>query len=126
MSSVKFVATIAAVLFMSAGAAQAGGRPFADSGTVNLPASTLAMSIEYRRQANYHIAIAGISLASRYRPVSKPFPPRLVAMVPDCLRADRVASSFTLRAEKALATGDIRFVDRIVTSSMSRSNSEDF
>jgi hypothetical protein len=135
MSSVKFAAAIAAVLFMSAGAAEAGGRPFVDSGMVSLPPSILVMSLQDRERANHHIArlapIGTARLASRHRPVSKPISARLAVMVPDCLRTDRVITSFKLTApiavgfEKALAAGDIRFADRIVTSSMSRPKSAD-
>src|SRR5262245_7326883 len=124
MSGVTVAAAIAAVLFMSAGAAQASGRPFVNSAKVSLPPLTIAMSIEHRRQANHHVAwpalIASTKLASRHRPASKPIATRLAAMVPDCLRTDQLTSSFTLRAEEALAAGDIRFVDRIVTSSLPR------
>jgi hypothetical protein len=133
MSSVKFAAAIAAVLFMSASAAQAGGRPLVDSGMVSLPSSILVMSMQDRKQSNHRIVrptpIASTGLASRHRPVSKPIPARFAAMVLERRRADPVNSSdkFTapmaLQSEKALAAGDIRFADRIVTSSLSRAPS---
>ena len=46
MLSIKFATTIAAVLFMSAGAAQAGGRPFVVTKMDSLPATSLAMPSE--------------------------------------------------------------------------------
>jgi hypothetical protein len=123
------------VLFMSAGAAQAGGRPFVDSEMVSLPASILVMSIQDRERAHHFIVrrapIASTRLDSRHRPVSKPISARLAATVPERLsRVELVPSSFKftsaqigLRSERALAAGDIRFADRIVTSSISRPNS---
>jgi hypothetical protein len=136
MSSVKFAATIAAVLFMSAGAAEAGGRPFVDSRIVSAPSSILAMSIEVSEQAILNTVrpapIASPRLDSRHRPVSKPLRVRLAAMVLERRRANPVTSSFkftapiALGSERSLAAGDIRFADRLVTSSISRPNSPDF
>jgi hypothetical protein len=136
MSSVKFAAAIAAVLSMSAGAAQAGGRPVMNSEIVSAPSSILAMSIEVSEQAILNTVrpapIASTRLASRHRPVSKPLRVRLAAMVLERRRANPVTSSFkftapiALGSEKALAAGDIRFVDRMLTSSISRPNSPDF
>lgn len=125
MSSVKFAAVITAVLFMSAGGAQAGGRPVVDSGMVSLPTSILVMSIQDRERDIVRSAlVAKAKLASRHRPVSRPIPARLAAMVLERRRANPVISSskFTapnaLSLEKVLAAGDIRFADRIVTSSI--------
>jgi hypothetical protein len=130
MLSLKFAAAIAAVLLMSVGAAQAGGRPFVVSGMSNSRATIVAMTIEYRRQANHRIADPGpvMRLASRHRPVSKPIPTGFVAMIAERPKQiDPVTSGFTFtdaliarRFEKVLAAGDIRFADRVFTSSISR------
>ena len=59
MLSIKFAAAIAAVLFMWAGAAQAGGRPFVISEIGSLPAISLPTPIEDGGQANHHIVRRG-------------------------------------------------------------------
>ena len=66
-------------------------------------------------------------LASRHRPVSKPISTRFAAMTaerpkqtdPVGGRSKFAAALIARRFEKALAAGDIRFADRIFTSSMS-------
>jgi hypothetical protein len=132
MLSIKFATTIAAVLFMSAGAAQAGGRPFVVTEMDSLPATSLAMPIEGDGQVKHHIvrpgSIASGRLASRHRPVSMPCPTGFAAMTaerpkrtnPVGSRSKFTAALIARRFEKALAAGDIRFADRLFTSSISR------
>jgi hypothetical protein len=141
MFSVKFSAAIAAVLFMSAGAAQAGGRPYLASGMASSQATVVAMSMEHGGQFIHHIVRPTpiMKLASRHRPVSKPvairsaaktfserpYQPSLVSnpftfvVVPIEIKFENrrglVSNSF-----KALAIGDIRFADRLFTSSVSK------
>jgi hypothetical protein len=55
MFSIKFSAAIAVVLFISAGATQAGGRPFVDSGIGSSQATILAWPLEDRGQANHRL-----------------------------------------------------------------------
>ena len=122
MLNFKFAAAIAAVLLMSAGAAQAGGRPFVVSGMSSSQATIVAMTIEYRRQANHHVGrlapVPGMKFASRHRPVSKPIPTGFAAMIAERPKqTDMVTSRFNF--EKPLAVGDIRFADRVFTSSIS-------
>jgi len=139
MFSVKFSAAIAAVLFISAGAAQAGGRPFVDSGIGSSQATILAWPLEDRGQANHRLVrsaiVATTRLASRHRPVSKPVPTRLAAVTyPDrhgpvinrlgaryglSIKIGNHPGSISIRL-KALAAGDIRFADRLFTSSLSK------
>jgi hypothetical protein len=139
MFSVKFSAAIAAVLLISAGAAQAGGRPSLDAGIGSLQATILAWPIEDRGQANLRlIGSAPVSiarLASRHRPVSKPALIRFAAVpFPDHrgLFITGLDADHGLRIKfgnrpgsmsvglKALAAGDIRFADRATTSSLSK------
>ena len=119
MFSVKSSVAIAAVLLISAGGAQAGGRPFVDSEMGRSPATILAWPIEDRGQANLRpIRPAPVSttrLASQHRPVSKRAPTRLAA-VP---YPDRRGLFITV-ALKTVAAGDIRFADRAITSSVSK------
>jgi hypothetical protein len=138
MFSVKFSAAVAAVLFISTSAAQAGGRPFVDSRIGSSQATILAWPIEDRGQANRRLVrsapVVIPRLASRHRPVSKPVPTRLAVMT----FADRPGSVINRLGAyyrpsikfgnrpgsisvsfKAFAVGDIRFADRIFTSSLS-------
>jgi hypothetical protein len=139
MFSVKFSAAIAAVLLISAGTAQAGGRPFVDSGIDSSQATILAWPIENRGQANLRlIRSAPVSitrLASQHRPVSKPaltrfaavqYPDRrgLVINRLDAHHGSNIKFGNRLGSMsvglKALAAGDIRFADRVITSSLSK------
>jgi hypothetical protein len=119
MFSVKFSAAIAAVLLISAGAAQAGGRPFVDSGIGSSQATILAWPIENRGQANLRLIpsapVSTARLASQHRPVSKP-DSTLFAEGP--ISPDRRGLFITV-ALKTVADGDIRFADRATTSSLS-------
>ena len=139
MFSVKISVAIAAVLLISAGAAQAGGRPFVDSGIGSSQATILAWPIEDRGQANLRLIrstpVSTTRLASQHRPVSKPALIRFAAVpFPDRrglfinrLDADHGSSiKFGNRPGsmsvglKAFAAGDIRFADRAITSSLSK------
>lgn len=141
MFSVKFSAAIAAVLLISGGAAQAGGRPCLDSGIGSSPATVLAWPIEDRGQANRRLIRSGpvstTRLASQHRPVSKaasirfagvPYPDRrgLFISQSDARKGLSITSGmsgnpFSISVGlKALAAGDIRFADRVVTSSFSK------
>lgn len=128
MSSVKLSAAIAAMLFMATGAAQAGGRPYLDSGTVSSPAIVLAMPMEYRGQANQYTARSApvAKLASRHRPVSKPvavdFAATTVINRLGSIRVGNRPGSVSIRF-KVLAVGDVRAADRILTSSVSKAPS---
>jgi hypothetical protein len=119
MFSVKFSAAIAAVSLVSAGAVQAGGRPFVDSGIGSSQATILAWPIENRGQANLGLIrsapVSTARLASQHRPVSKPALIRFAA-VP---YPDRRGLFITVGL-KALGAGDIRFADRAITSSLSK------
>lgn len=128
MSSVKLSAAIAAMLFMATGAAQAGGRPYLDSGTVSSPAIVpivLAMPMEYRGQVHRHTARSApvAKLASRHRPVSKPaavdFAATTVINRLGSIKVGNRPGSVSIRS-KALAAGDLRAADRILTSSVSK------
>jgi hypothetical protein len=120
MFSVKISVAIAAVLLISAGAAQAGGRPFVDSGIGSSQATILAWPIENRGQANLRLIrstpVSTARLASRHRPVSKP-DSTLFAEGP--ISPDRRGLFITVGL-KALGAGDIRFADRAITSSLSK------
>ena len=137
MVTVKCSAAIAAVLLVSVGA-QAGGRPFLDSGIGGSQASILAWPIENRGQANLRLIrsapVSATKLASQHRPVSKPASTRFAAvpypdrrgLVINRLNAHQGSSiKFENRpgsmpvGTKALAAGDIRFADRAITSSLS-------
>jgi hypothetical protein len=111
MLNLKFAATIAAVLLMSAAAAQAGGRPFVVSGMSNSKATIVAMTIEYRRQANHHVdrlsTVPGIKLASSHRPVSKPIRAVLMTAKRSVHSPDRVPDRLS-----AISSSDIRFENR--------------
>ena len=139
MFSVKFSAAIAAVLLISAGAAQAGGRPFVDSGIGSSESSILAWPIESRGKANFRlIRSAPVSitrLASQHRPVSKPASTRFAAVpIPDrrglVINRLDVYQGWSIKFEnrpgsmsvglRALAAGDIRYADRAITSSLSK------
>jgi hypothetical protein len=137
MFSVKFSAAIAAVLLISAGAAQAGGRPFVDSGIGSSQATILSWPIEDRGQANLRLIrsapVSKTRLASQHRPVSKPASTRFAAVpYPDRrgLVINRLDAHHGIKfgyrpgsmsvGLKALAAGDIRFADRVITSSLSK------
>ena len=139
MFSVKFSAAIAAVLLISAGAAQAGGRPFVDSGIGSSQATILAWPIENRGQADRRLIpsapVSTARLASQHTPVSKPASARLAAVpFPDrrglfidrldahhgsSIKFGNLPGSMSVGL-KALAAGDIRFADRAITSSFSK------
>jgi hypothetical protein len=142
MFSVKFLAAIAAVLLISAGAAQAGSRPFVDSGICSSQAAILGWPIEERGQAKLRlIRSAPVStprLASQHRPASKPASTRFAGVpYPDRrgLVINRLNAQHGLSIKfgnrpgsmsvglKALAAGDIRFADRAITSSLSKAAS---
>jgi hypothetical protein len=137
MFSVKFPAAIAAVLLISAGAAQAGGRPFVDSGIGSSQATILAWPIEDRGEANLRLIrsapVSTTKLASQHRPVSKPASIRFAAVsYPDRrgLVINRLDAHHGPSIKfgnppvsvglKDLAAGDIRFADRAITSSLSK------
>jgi hypothetical protein len=111
MLSLKFVAAFAAVLLMSVGAAQAGGRPFVVSGMSSSKATIVAMTIEYRRQANHHVdrlsTTPGIKLASSHRPVSKPIRTVLMTARMSVHSPDPVPDRIS-----AISSADIRFENR--------------
>lgn len=139
MFSVKFSAAIAAALLISAGAAQAGGRPFLESGIGSSQATILAWPIEDRGQANLRlirsVPVPNTRVASQHRPVSKPASTRFAAVpFPDrrglvinrldahhgsSIKIGNLPGSM-LVGLKALAAGDIRFADRAITSSLSK------
>jgi hypothetical protein len=127
MFSVKFSAAMAAVLVMFAASAQAGGRPFVDPGIGSSQATILAWPLEDRGQANLRLIlsapVASTRLSSRHRPVSKPASTRLAAVTfADHHRQviNRLGARYGLVSFKALAAGDIRFADRLFTSSLSK------
>jgi hypothetical protein len=148
MVTVKCSAAIAAVLLVSGGAAQAGGRPFVDSGISSSQATVRAWPIENRGQANRPLISSGpvstTRLASQHRPVSKaasihftavPYPDRrgLFISQSDAHHPLSITSGnpFSMSVGlKAWAAGDIRFADRAITSSVSKaaplSTSSDF
>jgi hypothetical protein len=91
------------------------------------------MPMEHRGQATRHVVRPApiMKLASSHRPVSKPVATRIAAMT--FLKrpvSNHLAVSIEIKFEdrrglvsnsfKALAAGDIRFADRLITSSVSK------
>jgi hypothetical protein len=102
----------------------------------NSQATIIAMPMEDRGQATRHVVRPApiMRLASRHRPVSKPVTTRIAAMTflkrPVSNHLKSIAVPIEMKFEnrrglvsnsfKALAAGDIRFVDRLITSSVSK------